>query len=185
MAVRRSWLACMIVGLAMTAVSCKKPVGGVDDGGLADGAADGGVDGAASLSDAGPAPSAPLPANPSTAPASLPLPLTFRSGETWTGAFVCKDGQSSLELRIAKGAPLVSGILRFTNLKTHVSGSFKISGTFESRTRHLRLKPGDWLTHPQGGATLTLDGKLTPDGNTFAGTVTGPGCRTFGVSRLR
>ena len=185
-------LAVLALGVSLAGCKKKSPDGsdGGDGGGVSgvSGSAEGGSaqgDGAASGDAAATLdPAAPAPA-PSPAIGITMFATKFNAGETWQGAYACGKGPGhhGLELQIVRGSPAVEAIFHFTTPQRE-SGSFKMIGTYEPRERHLKLTAKDWIIHPPGLATVSLDGKMSADGRTYAGTVVGNGCRTFGVSRL-
>jgi hypothetical protein len=100
----------------------------------------------------------------------------FVAGDTWVGTYFCK-GNHDMTLKVGHGAPDVAAVFGFqfgTN-----TGSFNMKGKYEAAARHLRLTAGSWVKKPAGFVTVNLDGKVTPDGHIYTGTVQGPGCSTF------
>ena len=62
-------------------------------------------------------------------------------------------------------------------------GSNKASGTFDPATREFDLLPGTWIEQPVNYVTVILHGRVTEDGRTYSGTISGPSCTTFSVNR--
>ena len=133
-----------------------------------------------------PAPTADLDAAPEaeapavSATATATAKAAFAQGETWAGSYVCAQGSTALQLRISHSSPNVAAVFSFEKGKT--VGSFSMSGTYDAGSRHLHLVAGSWIVHPGNFVTVNLDGHLSADGHTFAGSVQGPGCTSFSVS---
>ena len=108
-------------------------------------------------------------------------PSPFAEGQTWTGAYTCAQGDTAFTLIIHTGTPHVNAVFSFK--KGQVVGQFKMTGTYAGATRHLHLTAGEWINHPGTYTTVDMDGKVSPDGHTFSGSVVGAGCSSFSVHR--
>jgi len=118
-------------------------------------------------------------------PPSPPPPgaSPFAAGQTWSGTYICAQGSTSLVLHIVAASPgRVDAIFEFNYLPKHVHGSNKASGRFDPTTREFDLLPGTWIEQPVNYVTVTLRGRITEDGRTYAGTIEGPSCTTFSVN---
>ena len=132
-----------------------------------------------------------LPANASARPgdpvvrARAPLAdAPFDRGDRLGGHYVCAQGRTELTLVIEdlEGND-VSAIFEFDypgggGTHTPASGSFRMHGSFDSRTRALRLDGDRWIEQPDGYVMVGLVGTVSKSG-TIDGIVKGPGCSTF------
>jgi hypothetical protein len=100
----------------------------------------------------------------------------FVAGDTWSGTYACK-GNHDLTLTIGHGSPDVTAVFGF--VFGNKAGSFNMKGKYDGAARHLRLTAGSWVKKPSGFVTVNLDGKVSPDGHVYSGSVQGPGCTTF------
>jgi serine/threonine protein kinase len=126
------------------------------------------------------------PATSVITPRAAPPPggLPFAAGQTWSGTYICAQGSTSLVLHIvATSQRHVDAIFEFNYLPKHVHGSNKASGTFDPTTREFDLLPGTWIEQPVNYVTVILHGRVTEDGRTYSGTISGPSCTTFSVNR--
>ena len=108
----------------------------------------------------------------------------FDRGDRLGGHYVCAQGRTELTLVIEdlEGND-VSAIFEFDypgggGTHTPASGSFRMHGSFDSRTHALRLDGDRWLDQPDGYVMVGLVGTISKTG-AIAGTVKGPGCSTF------
>lgn len=105
----------------------------------------------------------------------------------WTGTYICMQGETSLRLTITpKIGGGVDALFHFGRLPSNPGvpeGCFLMTGTFDPPTGRLTLIPTRWLLHPYTFVTVELDGALDPSGSQISGTVAGPGCTTFELSR--
>ena len=105
---------------------------------------------------------------------------------TWTGTYVCSQGETGLRLAIqqASGGALTA-TFNFYAVPANPgvpSGSFTMTGTY-SKTG-MRLTHGHWIRQPAGYEMVDLS--APPPGNggdRLSGTVTTSGCTTFALTR--
>ncbi len=124
------------------------------------------------------------PASPAARPAPSLSPARLTG--TWTGTYFCPQGRTGLRL-VLKAAP--NGALAATFDFYPVdgnpgvqSGSFTLTGSYSARG--FRLRPGHWISEPPNYLMVSLTAPAPDDNNTtLTGSVTGPGCTTFSVSR--
>ena len=114
----------------------------------------------------------------------------FDRGDRLGGHYVCAQGRTELTLVIEdlQGND-VSAIFEFDypgggGTHTPASGSFRMHGSFDPRTRALRLDGDRWVEQPDGYAMVGLLGTVSKSGS-IDGTVKGPGCSTFYVAAPR
>lgn len=129
----------------------------------------------------------PASARPGDPVARARAPLAdapFDRGDRLGGHYVCAQGRTELTLVIEdlEGND-VSAIFEFDypgggGTHTPASGSFRMHGSFDSRTRALRLDGDRWIEQPDGYVMVGLVGTVSKRG-TIDGVVKGPGCSTF------
>lgn len=124
-------------------------------------------------------------ASPELLVARAPSPdAPFVRGDRLGGHYVCAQGRTELTLVIEDlSGNDVSAIFEFDypgggGTHTPASGSYRMHGSFEPRTRSLRLEGDRWIEQPDGYVMVGLVGTVAKSG-TINGTVNGPGCSTF------
>jgi hypothetical protein len=116
-------------------------------------------------------------------PTAAAAPSTpFVTGESWSGSYVCGQGPTQVQLHVKRGGTEVQGVFAFVT-KNKTTGSFNMTGAYDTAARHLHLNAGNWVSQPPGFVTVNLDGTVSADGHGFSGTVQGPGCSTFSLRR--
>jgi hypothetical protein len=123
------------------------------------------------------------PAPAPTPPASLsPAALTG----TWTGSYVCSQGETGLRL-VIQAVPdgTLTATFNFYAVPDNPgvpSGSFTMTGTYSAAG--VALTHDQWISQPAGYEMVDLSsGPPIQDGTVLAGSVTTPGCSTFTVTR--
>lgn len=95
----------------------------------------------------------------------------------WAGTYTCAQGVTALDLSLAMtGGTGVEAVFHFGSAPPHrevPEGCFRMQGTFERATGVVTLSPTAWLLQPPGYVMVGLRGRITPDGGTLAGQVTG------------
>ncbi len=107
---------------------------------------------------------------------------------TWTGTYVCAQGNTAVSLTITPegDGPRVGALFHFEAVPDNPdvpTGCYEMAGEYDALRRRLRLSPWRWLRRPPAYVMVGLDGLLSPDGSTLAGQVKGPGCSDFLVTR--
>jgi hypothetical protein len=105
---------------------------------------------------------------------------------TWTGTYVCSQGETGLRLVIQTGSgDALTARFNFYAVPANPSvpsGSYTMTGT--SSTAGIHLIPGHWIHQPAGYEMVDLSGTPPRNGGTLlAGSVTTPGCTTFSVTK--
>jgi hypothetical protein len=106
---------------------------------------------------------------------------------SWIGSYSCpgSQGVTGLTLDVADspdaGLTAVFHFYADPSNPSVPSGSYEMIGTFDAGSRHLALTATSWIVQPSGWGFVNLDGYVSADGLTYAGTV--PGCATFSVMR--
>jgi hypothetical protein len=108
----------------------------------------------------------------------------------WKGTYTCPQGLTNLVLSLfAKDGTNVDGIFTFLlgdGAEMSVLGSFKMKGTYDSRSGRVELKGTDWDQKPAGFFLVDLSGRVTQPGRNMSGNVTGlAGCTTFQVEKIK
>jgi len=108
----------------------------------------------------------------------------FVRGDRLSGHYMCSQGRTELTLVVedVEGDDL-SAIFEFDypgggGTSTPAGGSFRMHGSFDARSRALRLDGDRWLEQPDGYVMVGLVGTVSTSGS-ISGTVKGPGCTTF------
>lgn len=114
-----------------------------------------------------------LPASTAVVPAAV---STFSVGQDWSGSYACGHAQSLVIVHIegVEGAK-IDGALLFRDQANGDSGSYDVSGTFDSSTGALSLRAGDWIDRPQGHSKEDLVGFVRD--RTIGGYLGTPTCR--------
>ena len=105
---------------------------------------------------------------------------------TWTGTYVCSQGETGLRLAIqeASGGALTA-TFNFYAVPANPgvpSGSFTMTGTYSQAGMH--LTHGHWISEAAGYEMVDLSAPLASNGgDRLSGTVTTSGCTTFNVTR--
>ncbi len=105
--------------------------------------------------------------------------------EIWQGDYDCAQGVTGLTLILnISNTGQAQALFEFHSVPanpTVPTGCFQMSGSLDT-AGNLNLLPGAWLLQPPSYVTVGLIGNL--DGQTLRGTVIGPGCSTFLLTRL-
>lgn len=123
----------------------------------------------------------------SLAPSGVP----FERGDRFRGHYWCSKGRSELALVIEDFSEDTVEVTAELDVRAGgrtppAFGSYRMRGTWDARSRTLRLKSDRWLEQPAGHEMVDLTGTVAPSG-TISGRVVGSGCTTFSVApeRLR
>ena len=105
---------------------------------------------------------------------------------TWTGTYVCSQGETGLRLVIQTGSgDALTAQFNFYAVPANPrvpSGSYTMTGT--SSASGIHLIPGHWIHQPAGYEMVDLSGPPPSNGGALLrGTVTTPGCTTFSVTK--
>ena len=105
---------------------------------------------------------------------------------TWTGTYVCSQGETGLRLAIqATAGGALTATFNFYAVPANprvASGSFTMTGTDSHAGVH--LTHGHWIKEPAGYMMVDLSAPPASDGGAvLSGTVTTPGCGTFSVKK--
>ncbi|HXL87912.1 MAG TPA: hypothetical protein VN969_02835 [Streptosporangiaceae bacterium] len=104
---------------------------------------------------------------------------------TWTGSYICSQGDTGLRLVIRAHGAALTATFSFYALPRNPgvpSGEYTMTGT-HSATRTV-LKPGHWIKEPVGYEMVGLTaGPLADHGKVLRGRITNPACSTFSVTR--
>jgi hypothetical protein len=102
---------------------------------------------------------------------------------TWLGSYSCAQGQTGLRLTIQNPqGNLLTATFAFFPLARNAataSGSFAMTGNYEGN--RVILEQAHWINQPLGYVMVSLEGQVS--GADFSGSIFGPGCSAFMVSR--
>jgi hypothetical protein len=129
-------------------------------------------------------------ASAATKPSPAPFPSPTLSPAaltgTWTGSYVCSQGDTGLRM-VIQAAPdgTLTATFSFYAVPDNPdvpSGSFTMTGTYSATG--VNLTHDQWISQPSGYEMVDLSsGPPVQDGTVLAGSVTTPGCSTFTVTR--
>jgi hypothetical protein len=104
---------------------------------------------------------------------------------TWTGSYICSQGDTGLRLVIRAHGAALTATFSFYALPRNPgvpSGEYTLTGT-DSATRMV-LRPGHWIRQPFGYEMVGLTaGPPADHGKVLRGRITNPGCSTFSVTK--
>jgi hypothetical protein len=107
---------------------------------------------------------------------------------TYKGTYTCSAGPGGVTLDITpRRSGKLAAVLRFYSLagKTNVApGSYRMSGRFVPATGEVVLFARSWIQQPPGYTLANIKGKLSADGKSISGRLTGDaGCKGIKVKR--
>lgn len=104
---------------------------------------------------------------------------------TWTGSYICSQGDTGLRLVIRAQGESLTGTFSFYPLPSnpHVSsGEYTMTGTYSATATD--LKAGHWIKQAAGYEMVGLTaGPPADNGTLLRGKVSTPGCTTFSVTK--
>ncbi|MBX3225245.1 MAG: hypothetical protein KF795_32370 [Labilithrix sp.] len=119
--------------------------------------------------------------------------LPFRPGDRWTGTYLCRQGSTHMTIafedvrrasRSEDDSFEVDVIFEFRFDGdgrpgfAAAEGVARMRGSYDARSRRLRLKGDEWIEQPPGYALVDLVGSVSKTA-TYSGSVEGPGCSSF------
>ena len=103
----------------------------------------------------------------------------------WTGTYTCNQGLTGVRLTItASGGNAVHAVAEFYAVASNpgtATGSYEMSGSYAADSG-LVLTPAYWISEPPGYVMVSLSAPPL-SGNSMRGTVEGPNCTTFSLTR--
>ena len=124
-------------------------------------------------------------AAPSPAATQRPTLAAAAVAGVWTGTYTCNQGLTGVRLTITpSGGGALHALVSFYPVVSNpgtASGSYEMSGSY-SADSGLILTPAYWISEPPGYVMVSLSAP-PPTGATMQGTVEGPNCTTFSVTR--
>ena len=103
----------------------------------------------------------------------------------WTGTYTCNQGLTGVRLAItASGGDTLHAVAVFYPVASNpgtANGSYQMSGSYSAGSG-LVLTAVSWISQPAGYVMVSLSAP-PPSGNSMQGTVEGPNCTTFSVTR--
>jgi hypothetical protein len=107
---------------------------------------------------------------------------------SWRGAYVCAQGPTGLTLTIDGAADALTAVFDFYPLAENPNvpaGRFRMAGAFDSRSRVLVLRPGEWIVRPGIYMTVGIRAEVDLDAGTLSGTITDSACSSIRLRRLQ
>lgn len=118
----------------------------------------------------------------------------FTRGSTrWLGWYVCRQGQTRLELTLNRDSQTndLTGVFAFSAHPRNPgvpSGRFTLAGRYDPAHGGVTLRPKAWLEQPSGYGMIGLSGTMDAEQRTFVGDIlvedgSGSPCKTFALVR--
>ena len=108
------------------------------------------------------------------------------AGGTWRGRYICNQGLTRLTLTVTPSeAGTVQAVFRVYPVEGNpgvADGCFAMSGALSGDQLHLEAR--SWLYRPPGYVTVDLTGTVNPADMSLTGSIIGPNCTTFSLSRV-
>lgn len=106
----------------------------------------------------------------------------------WKGTYTCAQGLTNLILSLySKDGANVKGIFTFLlgdGASMSVLGSFRMNGTYDSRSGRLEMNGAEWDEKPSEYQLVNLSGNVNA-GRSISGRVSGaPNCTTFQIEKI-
>lgn len=104
----------------------------------------------------------------------------LRAGDTFTGSYVCAQGDTDLILRVlsVQGATLRVEFA-FAHRPSRAAGSYTLTGLCAGD--HVTLQPEAWIRRPPGYIMVGMEGDAARGGR-FSGRITHASCGAFSVT---
>ncbi len=107
----------------------------------------------------------------------------------WSGRYICNQGVTALHLIIqSAGKPgTLTATFSFGPPPENPgvpNGTYTMRGKYDGATHRVTLAGERWVRQPLGYIMVSLDGRMTPDGDRITGRIPEmPGCTNFEVRR--
>lgn len=105
---------------------------------------------------------------------------------SWTGLYQCAQGSTALELEISGGEDAVVARFAFSAHPSNPSvpsGSFMMTGRFDTKTATLTLTQQRWVDRPQGYVMVDMVGQIAAGERIYRGRIATEGCAEFFLKR--
>ena len=103
----------------------------------------------------------------------------MRPGETWTGTYVCPQGETQLALRVRRVDGYdIEATFGFVHAASGASGQYALRGKYTPGTRLLRFAAGEWITRPPATSRWISRGTSAPTAGSSPARSTRPGAGT-------
>lgn len=100
----------------------------------------------------------------------------------YQGHYTCGQGRTALTLKINMTGNVADAVFDFKTQRD-IRGAFAMQGTFDGKTRKIRLQGRNWINQPRNFSTVNLFGRFNADRSRLSGQVIGGGCSTFEVRK--
>ncbi len=117
------------------------------------------------------------PALATSAPALPAVEYTI-----YQGHYTCAQGRTALTLKINMTGNVADAVFDFKTQRD-IRGAFAMQGTFDGKTRKIRLQGKNWINQPKNFSTVNLLGTFNADRSWLSGQVIGNSCSTFEVRK--
>lgn len=120
--------------------------------------------------------------SPAPAPATSAPALRAVDYAIYQGHYTCAQGKTALTLKINMTGSAADAVFDFKTRRA-IQGAFAMQGTFDGKTRKIRLQGKNWINQPKNFSTVDLLGTFNADRSRLSGQVIGGGCSTFEVRK--
>jgi hypothetical protein len=114
--------------------------------------------------------------------ARRPTTSPLHEGDVFNGNTNCSSGQVRVKLSVIElDGDSVNGEIELSSPRGTAHGSYKVTGTYTTQTRRLKLEAGDWVEESDELETSDLEGTLMD--TRLVGRLAGPGCGSISMTR--
>lgn len=110
-----------------------------------------------------------------------------RISGTWKGTYICGQGLTNLVLKITqRNAPNIGAVFKFSANPENPSvpsGSYRMKGTYNNKTRKITLKATRWIKRPAPYITVNMAGYVSRSNTKMSGKILNSSCSTFSLKR--
>ncbi|HRI68387.1 MAG TPA: hypothetical protein PK156_29365 [Polyangium sp.] len=119
-------------------------------------------------------------------PEALPATNPFVRFHKWVGNYDCTQGNTEFVLRVADArGSSIRAVFDFMHVPSGASGSYIVTGHFDSETRRVRFEPTSWIMQPADYVMVPMVGDVSNDDSLFAGKIDFRGCGAFTLKPAR
>ncbi len=114
--------------------------------------------------------------------ARRPTTSPLHEGDVFNGNTNCNSGQVRVKLSVIElDGDSVNGEIELSSPRGTAHGSYKVSGTYTTQTRRLKLEAGDWVEESDELENADLEGTLMD--TRLVGRLAGTGCGSISMTR--
>lgn len=124
--------------------------------------------------------------NVTVTPTSNASSVTFLNG-SWLGKYECAQGITRLLLVITTNSSNIDAVFNFSadnNNPNVPSGSFRMTGNYDSISKKLTLNATNWIDKPANYIIVDFEGLVSPSEKSIVGNVIGTSCTAFMLKKI-